>query len=155
MAIRCSWELIKYCVIASTSVGATFSLAGPSNCTAQTRKLVVDRKQYKALQRLVNQGHQPWRMDAWDVASEEILTLENVPEQQYNVFRVPVRKIIETKQHAVYEYSAAEKTSYRIVLRRFPWLFSLAGKWEWTIWIPTEVTITCGAKDEARPQKLQ
>ena len=75
------------------SVIARPLLAG---CGPEKRRLPVNRDWYKEVQEFVNDGHEPWRQDAMPVAAEEVLTLEHRPQQDWDVFAVPLKLVEET-----------------------------------------------------------
>ena len=108
------------------------------------QKLPVNQDDYKEVQKFVNEGHEPWRQDAEPVAAEQVLTLEHTPQQDWNVFAVPLIRIEETERKAVFTYDSKvyPGVSYRVTVERPIWLLPLAKKWEWMIWVPTQVEKT-------------
>ena len=68
-----------------------------AGCGPEKRNVPVNRNDYKELQKFVNDGHQPWRLDAKPVAAEQVLKLEHVSEG-YDVFSVPLNRVKETQR---------------------------------------------------------
>lgn len=128
---------------------SAFALAesGGAQCPAKAGKQRVVRKDYENLQRWVNQGHQPWRLDARPVAGATILEVEGAPKGS-DAYQVPLRTVTETHRSAIFEYYAGKHLCYVVTLRRYSWLLPLAKKWDWMVWAPTDVSC---AKCELTP----
>jgi len=101
----------------------------------------VDRAKAEDLQRWVNAGHDPWCRDPQLVAvaalrriSPDLAEVESVslsPELQHNA-----------KTKAVYTFHSLDgRTTYRITLRRYPYLLPTAGSLHRIIWIPETAEI--------------
>lgn len=123
------------CVGSSSAVG---------QCSSRTQVEHVDKHVYEQLQQFVNEGHEPWRLDSQAVAATEVLTVEKVPKEQWDVYSVHLKAIQETETQSVYEYESRSRhgLSYRVTVERFQWLLPAAKKWEWMVWAPVHVTIT-------------
>jgi hypothetical protein len=96
--------------------------------TRPTRSQVIE------LQKLVNNGHEPWWLDANAVAAQEVLKRENTAKEHYDVYGVPLTELRKTTQSALLEYSTGSK-SYRIRLYRPKWLLTISNEWKNTIWL--------------------
>jgi hypothetical protein len=120
------------------------SLAASTPCASEKRSTPVNHKEYEELQEFVNAGHQPWRMDARAVAAEQVLLLEMVTKDDKDVYTLPLSLVEQDGRRAVFQFLSKRQAgvTYRITVRRFEWLFPLAEKWEWMIWVPTEATVT-------------
>lgn len=128
------------------AVAITFLLpvgAIAQNCTQHTTKLRVDHKNYQELQRFVNEGHQPWRLDSQAVAGWKALEVDHVPGHP-SAYLVDVKLVSEKGRIEIYEYKSVHDpyTVYRIALQHPKWLDSLAKKPQRMIWVPVEVTTT-------------
>ncbi len=108
-------------------------------CSSKARNLKVERSRYETLQQLVNQGHQPWRLDAPAVAGDLASNLAHSGKNT-NAYEMPMTQITETETVAIYMYRV-NGTSYYITLQKFQWLLRSAKEWRWMIWVPTRVTI--------------
>jgi hypothetical protein len=106
------------------------------------RHLPISRNACRKLQQEVSKGHQPWRLDSNAVAGEQILRIENVPRNNWDVYKVPFSVLKSTQDKAVLEYRSERYsgTEYLITLRKFDWLLPVAKKWNWVIWVPTIIT---------------
>ena len=118
------------------------SIAG--ECPSHASNLKIDVKAYERMQQFVNEGHEPWRLDSQAVAAEQVLKEEKTPKEQWNVYTLPLEPIEETQQRAIYKHDSRlhPGVSYRVTVERPAWLLSSAKKWEWMIWIPTEIVAT-------------
>jgi hypothetical protein len=134
--------MLRLGVIASLLCVGSLSVVG--QCSSRTQVEHVDRHAYEQLQQFVNEGHEPWRLDSQAVAASEVLTLEKVPKEQWDVYTVHLTAIQETETRSVYEYESRSQhgLSYRITVERFEWLLPAAKKWQWMVWAPAQVTIT-------------
>jgi hypothetical protein len=83
-------------------------------------------------------------MDARAVAAEQVLLLEMVTKDNKDVYTLPLSLVEQDGRRAVFQFLSKRQAgvTYRITVRRFEWLFPLAEKWEWMIWVPTEATVT-------------
>lgn len=125
---------------------------GMSQCSQEMGHQSVVKKDYKELQRWVNDGHEPWRMDASAVAAEEILKIQNAPQGQWDVYRARLKIVRKTGRRAVFEYKGGQNLCYEVTVRRFSWLLPLAQKWKWMVWAPTD--ISCRQCQELQPKSF-
>jgi len=89
-----------------------------SKCQTNDVTAPIDRDAEVSLQRFVNEGHQPWRMDSEPVAAEELIRLE-YPETRTSVYQVNLRQATESRTRAVYTWSRFDGSRrYRIEVRR-------------------------------------
>ena len=102
----------------------------------------IDRKQVEDLQRWVNEGHEPWRLDNPELlANQKLLELKGKV-KEIGSYKVPPRQIVDKKNLAVFLYdSVLDEKTYRVTLEKFQWLLPLAKRWEWTIWYVTAVDV--------------
>ena len=113
-------------------------------CSSNIQALKLNRAGYRQIQRYVNQGHQPWRLDSNAVAGVVILDLTHAKDRT-SAYDVPLVEVSETERRAIYLYRL-KGSSYYITLERFDWLLPVAKRWESMIWVPTHTTIlTCQA----------
>jgi hypothetical protein len=85
------------------------------------------------LQKWVNEGHQPWRMDAALVANAEA-------EKRYKSVLTSVR-LRETERDAEFEFKDADGKGYhRIALRRLKAVRKYSDNWTNTIWTVLSIT---------------
>lgn len=115
------------------------AVPGGAQCAAKAGQQRVVKKDLMELQRWVNDGHEPWRTDASAVAAETLFRIQNAPTDQWDVYRLKLKRVQETQRRAVYEYNAGQNLCYRTTLQRFSWLLPLGKKWKWVIWAPTDV----------------
>ncbi|MDT8070171.1 MAG: hypothetical protein ROO76_18550 [Terriglobia bacterium] len=106
-------------------------------CKPIKHTIKVDRAAVKQLQVFVNEGHEPWRMDAKSVAAERILLLRKVKTTDHDVFNVPLEQVSSSETHATFQYKGSSK-NYRVTVQRFAWLLPLAKQWKWAVWTATE-----------------
>jgi|SRR5579864_2023549 len=129
--------LLTFCVCVATGSGGSV----PERPIRRVRMKIVPTE-VKALQKWVNDGHEPWRLDAASVASAQVLELDPAL-KGVHPNSLPVRQESATTRRAVLVYASPDSTkSYRIILKRFDWLLPLAKKWKFMIWVVTEVQIT-------------
>jgi hypothetical protein len=95
----------------------------------------VDRAQIEALQRWVNAGHDDWCRDPQLVASASLQRV--LPDSaEMELASVPLELERSRKTYAVYTiHSFDGSTTYRITLRRYPWLLPIAGSIRKTVWV--------------------
>jgi hypothetical protein len=110
------------------------------NCSHKVWKWKEDKQAALALQKFVNEGHQPWRMDdAAAVASEAIIDRKK-EWADYNTVLGVAKPISETKDTAVMVTQSQDgHIRYEVTLRKYSWLLHLAKKWQWMIWLPAQV----------------
>jgi hypothetical protein len=114
-----------------------------AQCSSQVRVENIDKQKVREIQSVVNDGHQPWRLDAQAVAASKALELDNTPKERWNVYRVPATSVSESETGATYEFKSQQPgVSYLVTVKRFDWLLPSAKKWKWMIWTPTEVQFT-------------
>lgn len=78
------------CVILLTQV-----IAAAADCIVKEHNYPVSQKRYKELQKYVNKGHQPWHTDAAAVATSQILAIEHVAKEDWDVYGLPLKPILE------------------------------------------------------------
>ncbi len=124
-----------------------FTLAAPFASVAQcrphtaVRRNAVNQADIEELQRRVNEGDDPWRVEARPVAYEEL------------VRHVPALKLVEPSSLALRVESQSEtravfvwvrgdsRAAYRITLRRYRWQAPAAERWERVVWIAERTEI--------------
>jgi len=118
-------------------------LSAGALCPSNRQTIPVNRKEARRLQSFVNEGHEPWRLDAQAVAAEKIFELEKTPQQNWNLYSLALTQIESNERLAVFEYQSRQQegTSYRVTVRRLEWLLPLAKKWEFILWVPTEIVV--------------
>jgi hypothetical protein len=142
------WRLILPAILRGTLGVMLGLLAFAASGMAQERiredrvvkMFSVHRAEAENLQRWVNAGHETWCRNPELVAAA---TLKQVsPEAdgyEFAAVSSPVESSHPSAIRAVYTfYSLDGRTSYRITLRRYPWLLSSAHSVKKMIWIPVE-----------------
>ncbi len=121
--------------------------AATAPCSFREYIIPVDHRHSLALQRFVNRGHQPWRMDSQAVAAS-VLAHRRIVDKDVNPYKVTLITIRrDGPRERIYAYHARNDRTYRITVMRFPWLLPEAQKWNWMIWNPVKLTaITCRPK---------
>jgi hypothetical protein len=111
------------------------------NCSWEGRDIPIDRNAAKRLQNHVNQGHEPWRLDAQAVAGEQLLVLEPDSDKTHSVYGYDLQVLEEDGKHVVFQFRGGNRgdIAYRITVRRLDWLLPVAKKWEWMIWLATRL----------------
>jgi len=142
------WRLILPAILRGSLVVVLGLLAFAASGTAQeeirehrvVKMFPVHRAEAENLQRWVNAGHETWCRNAELVAAA---TLKRVaPETdgyEFAAVSIPVESRQPSATKAVYSFHSLDgRTSYRITLRRYPWLLSSAHSTREMIWIPVE-----------------
>jgi hypothetical protein len=101
----------------------------------------ADRAQAEALQRWVNQGHDPWCRDPQLVAAAALRRISPQFEDA-ELASLPLDLESSDKTKVVYIFHSLNgTTTYRITLRRFRFLLPTAGSVRQTIWMPESAEI--------------
>jgi len=102
----------------------------------------LNRKEIENLQRWVDDGHEPWRMDAPQlVANQKLLELA-ASVKGVGPHQTSPQQIVRRPDYAVLVYqSVVGKRTYRVTLRKFHWLVGVAGRLDWVIWVATQVDL--------------
>ncbi len=113
-----------------------------AQCSSEVHQIPISRGSYQKLQIFVNQGHQPWRLDARLVAIAQFLALEHRKIEGQNS-DVPSQTVYEGRSLGVFEFDSASRKGlkYKITVRKFKWLLHSAKKWSWAIWVPAEYEV--------------
>lgn len=133
-------------LVAACAILLSGSSAGAMACERHSEVVAnrMSREETLELQRIVNEGHQPWRRNAESVAAEELsrLILERDGYQLDPAkFRLQEESLSATE--AVFTWTAGTgRTAYRMTVRRNKWLLPLAQKWDATIWVAAQTEIT-------------
>jgi hypothetical protein len=101
----------------------------------------VDRATVENLQRWVNAGHDAWCRDPQMVAAA---TLRRVSPEfpDYELASLPLQLERSKKTTAIYTFHSLDgRATYRITLRRYPYLLSTAGSFHQMIWVPERAEI--------------
>src|SRR4051812_7281518 len=101
---------IPMTLFACLTLSAVMQAADASPCTVRVQKLKVIKKDYRDLQRFVNEGHQPWRLTAYVVANNEILVFLKTQKTAWDVFALPVRAVEEGQRRSVFGYDRSDKS---------------------------------------------
>lgn len=123
-------------------------------CKPIKHTIKVDRAAVKQVQIFVNEGHEPWRMDAQSVAAERILFLRKVKRVDYDALKVSLEQVTSGETRATFKYKDTNKT-YRVTVQRYAWLLPLAKQWRWSVWTPTEEEIIPGCEEPGKNSALQ
>jgi len=121
-----------------------YAWEGWAQCSSHVQAKELDKKVWGQLQQFVNEGHQPWRLDSYAVAGEEVLRLDQTPKEQWDVYGVPLNLVEQTERRAVYQYTSRlhSGTTHQVTVERPDWLLPSAKKWEWMAWVPVAVKTT-------------
>jgi len=103
----------------------------------------VNRANAENLQRWVNAGHDTWCRDPKLVAAH---TLEQfAPGLADSTYELASQSVVHKLSHgrtAIYTYHSLDgQTTYRVTLRRPPWLLAAAGSVHEMVWIPQRVEL--------------
>ena len=111
-------------------------------CAPKVFEETTDRKEIVRLQRWVDDGHEPWRMDNPElVAHQKLMDLASSV-KGFGAHRGSPDRVVVRGSYAVIVYrSELGDKAYRVTLRKFTWLVPIAGKLKWVIWSPTKVEI--------------
>jgi hypothetical protein len=121
--------------------------APPAHAQTNPHRIVktypINRANAEHLQRWVNAGHDTWCRDPKLVAAH---TLEQfapgLADSTYELAAQPVVHKISHGRIAIYTYHSLDgQTTYRITLRRPPWLRPTAGSLPQTVWLPQRLEI--------------
>jgi hypothetical protein len=114
------------------------------SCKTRIDIIKLKRAEFYALQRFVNAGHEPWRLQSVPVAAEEILRRENTPKERWDVFGIRLSPVSEASTRAIYDYSSKDNPAvkYRIYVIRPSWLLRLAGSRSSVLWTAVKVETT-------------
>ena len=113
-----------------------------NDCVLQTLPLLVSRDEITSLQRSVDAGHEPWRLDAADVASSagkrELPALLHITSAEI----VDIRPLSEAAKSATFLVErAGGQEGFELVLYKPRWLVRKVRRADWTIWVPLKVRI--------------
>jgi hypothetical protein len=123
---------------ASASADLPIAQIQPKNHRV-TLNFPTDRAKAEALQRWVNEGHDPWCRDPKLVAASAFGRVSS----QFSEYE-PASLELETSQKTRMVYvlhSLDGRTTYRITLRRYRFLLPTAGTLQRIIWIPETADI--------------
>lgn len=147
-------SVVRLAFLVVVACGSGGAVVATAQCSPKTGRQPVLKKDYEDLQRWVNDGHEPWRMDANAVAAEALLKFRDASKDEWDVYRVNLKTVQETQIHAVYEYSAGQNLCYKVTVQRFSWLLPLAKKWDSMVWAPTDVSCKqCRGTPKRSPSK--
>jgi hypothetical protein len=123
---------------------ATMNLAAAQNQPKEHRVVQtfpVDRATVENLQRWVNAGHDTWCRDPQLVAAAALRRVS--PEfSDYEPSSLPLELEHSRKTKAIYTFHSLDgRTTYRITLRRYPYLLPTAGSLHKMIWVPESAEI--------------
>ncbi|HYA63557.1 MAG TPA: hypothetical protein VED66_10155 [Candidatus Sulfotelmatobacter sp.] len=133
---------IAFSLILWTLGAASMNLAaGQTTERRVVHNFAIDRAHVENLQRWVNAGHDPWCRDSQLVAAA---SLRRVSPELSDFEFVSLQSELQRshKTTAIYTFHSLDgNTAYRITLRRYRWLLSLAGSFQKMIWVPERVEI--------------
>ena len=114
-----------------------------SPCSMRMHHLTVNQHRSESIQRYVNLGHQPWRLDASAVAGEQVLLLEKIPKGSKSVNDLQSEIIQQGEDRTIFQFPSERQKGmiYRVTVRRFDWLLNLAKKREFMIWVASDVEV--------------
>jgi hypothetical protein len=133
---------ITFSLLLWTLGAASMDLAAAqTNDHRVVQYLAVDRMKVEDAQRWVNAGHDPWCRDAQLVAVQALRSVSlDFSEIEPASLTLQVER--NHKTTAVYTFHSVDGgATYRITLRRYRWLLSVAGSYQHMIWVPGRVEI--------------
>ncbi len=136
--------------VLALGLACSFALALPLGnlraCGEQTivKTNAINRAALRELQRAVNDGHDPWRLDAVSVAALELVS--QAPELQGldpDLLTASLKAESHTVAQGVYVWTRGDgKATYRITVRKYRWLLPLAGNWDAMVWVAERTEVT-------------
>ncbi len=96
-------------------------------------------------QKFVNDGHEPWRLEAESVAAEELLKYEGASFPKHDVASVHLDTVVLTQRSAIFEWKSQDLSRRYIIELRKPswrWFLELAKTYDHMVWFPVKTTIT-------------
>ena len=117
------------------------SAFGSDDCNHKMWKWTVDKKAAIDLQKLVNDGRQPWRMDDTAAVASEAIQARKKEWADNDTVVEAAKPISQTRDTAL--MAAASKDGhirYEVTLRKYSWLLHSAhDHWDWIIWFAARV----------------
>lgn len=137
--LRITFRLLLWTLGAAT-MNLTAAQAQPKEHRV-VQTFPVDRATVENLQRWVNAGHDTWCRDPKLVAAAALRRVS--PEfSDYELTSLPLEPERSHKTKAVYSFHSFDgHATYRITLRRCPYLLHTAGSLRQMIWVPESVEI--------------
>lgn len=137
-ALRISFRVVGF-ILWTTLAGAAF---GQTKEQREVRDYAATRVAVEHLQRWVNAGHDEWCRDAKSVAEGALQRIAEPAEAEYELMSASMQKENETETRAVYNYHSLDgRVTYRITVRRYPWLEKTAGGIRNAVWAPERAEI--------------
>jgi len=133
---------IAFSLILWTLGAASMNLAaGQTTERRVVHNFAIDRAHVENLQRWVNAGHDPWCRDSQLVAAASLRRVSpELSDFEFAFLQSELQR--GRKTTAIYTFHSLDgNTAYRITLRRYRWLLSLAGSFQKMIWVPERVEI--------------
>lgn len=133
------------CALLLWTLGASAMDIRLSQVPSKEQRIVhnfpIDRVAMENLQRWVNAGHDPWCRDPQLVAAAALRRV-SPGFSDYELAAVPLEVELSQKTMAIYIFHSPDgRTSYRITLRRYPFLLPTAGSFRQMIWVPESAEI--------------
>lgn len=126
--------------IVSVLLLASASLCSASPCKPAVEAKKLDQTSVQNIQKKVNLGGDPWRLDPKEVAARQI---ESMDSSLKAAAVKPALQAVKSDERAqVFSYKAADRT-YEVTLKKPEWLLPYAGIYKTMIWNVTGVKTTC------------
>lgn len=137
--LRVTFSLLLWTLGAATMNLAAAQVRPKEHRVVQT--FPVSRAAVENLQRWVNAGHDIWCRDPQLVASAALRGVS--PElSDYELTSLPLELEHSHKTRAIYTFHSLDgRTTFRITLRRYPYLLPTAGSLRQMIWVPASAEI--------------
>ncbi len=137
-------------LILVTALFSSTILFAATPCKPAVEHTKLDQAATQTIQKKVNLGGEPWRLDAKEVAARQVESMDAT-------LKAPVvkawLKTVKSDEHTqVLSYKTEDRT-YEITMRKPEWLLPYASIYKTMIWNVTDVTTTCPAVTNAPAKK--
>lgn len=133
-----------------TALLSSTLLFAASPCKPSVEHTKLDQTATQNIQKKVNLGSDPWRLDAKEVAARKIESLD--PTLTAPVIKAWLKTVKSDEQTQVLSYKSADR-AFEITMRKPEWLLPYAGIYKTMMWNVTDVTTTCPAASASTPAK--
>ncbi|MGB8771895.1 MAG: hypothetical protein WCC92_19935 [Candidatus Korobacteraceae bacterium] len=131
------WAFVLTFALVFLFASSTFA---SDNCGHKVWNWKVDKSGALEVQKSVNEGHEPWRMDDTATVAGQAIDERKKEWADYNTVVGAPKPISETKDTALMVATSEEgRVRYEVTLRKYSWLLRSAKKWQWIIWLPVRV----------------
>ena len=124
---------------------ACASLHAASPCKPGLEHKRLEQTSVQNIQKKVNLGGDPWRLDPKEVAVRQIEMID--PSLKPAAIRDQLQTVKADERTQVLSYKAADR-SYEITMKKPEWLLPYSGIYKTMIWNVTDVKTTCNLGEE-------